>query len=488
MDIKEIFSRMSNGELAAHSELGTRDEAKQSKLFGSRIRKMKAVTGIKAHVLVMKDLVIPFNPFTLEPDDVYNSHTPFRPILLVSQSLAGIKTYAAEHPEIAKKWEEYLGVSEGAIDWNVPPTRDDYLLFKARDMIKPRVMSYSTVALNFNGANGFPEFRRKYTVDPADLDENNNYLPDRNPVNHMAAIFFNSMIKPEVDAAVAALEKQGASKETITQQRRALYSKSPVGFVSQTNLIPFLYFPMNEAPKTPDPKRLSDVEQYIRWYGYNPDKWGGALKDAMEDNQFDENMDFFDFTMRTPTSSETKTNGQVYTDDDALELYTAMNITNTDSRFGMWSGTTTVDGVPKKNTELYAPVFAAVSAYFENSQEESFKDGGESFEKIMALSNGFRPFASIQDKFLEACNQVFLQAFADSPYFTDHVKKANSEFFTLMNAENALALADADDDELQEEAQKQLDSLGSMIADVRSAVGEDEDGRDVVANLELSAD
>lgn len=488
MDIKDIFARMGSGEIAAHSELGTRDEAKQSKTFGSRLRKMKAVTGIKAHVLVMKDLVIPFNPFTLEPDEVYNSHTPFRPILLVSQSLAGIKSYAVEHPETAKKWEEYFSVAPGYIDWTAAPTLSDYFLFKARDMIKPRVMSYSTVSLDFNGINGFPEFRRKYTVDPADLDENNNYLPDKNPVNHLGAIFFNAMIKPEVDAAVAALEKQGANKETIAQQRRMLYSKSPVSFVSQTNLIPFFYFPMNEAPKPMDPKRLTDVEQCIRWYSYNSDKWGGAVNEAMKDNAFDENMDFFDFTMRTPTSSETKSNGQVYTDEDSMELYTAMTITNTDSRFGIWSGSTQVDGVSKSNAELYASVFPAIEAYFEHSQEESFKEGGESFEKLMATSNNFRPFSSVQDKFLAACNQVFLQSFAGSPFFTDHVKKANATFFTMMNAENALALADADDEELEKAAKEQTASLGDMIADVRSATAEKEDGRVVVSDLELSDD
>lgn len=486
MDIKEIFARMGEGKLSAHSELGTRDEAKQTKTFASRFRKMKTATGIKGHALVMKDLVIPFNPFTMESDQVYSSRTPFRPILLVSQALAGIKSWAAEHPDIASKWEEYLGASSGAIDWSAPPTLQDYYLFKARDLIKPRIMSYSTVELNFGGANGFPEYRRKYTVDPNDLDESNNYLPGKNPVNQMGAVFFNSMLKPEADAAVAALEKQGATKETITQQRRTIYSKSPVGFVNQTNLIPFLYFPIGEAPKAVDPKRFSDVEQLIRWYSYNTKKWGGAISEAMKENMFDENMDFFDFTMRTPSSTDTKDNGQVYTDDDTMELYTAMTITNTDSRVGIWSGNTVVDGVTKSNSEIFAPVFAAVDAYFEHSQEESFKEDGESFEKLMAASNGFRPFSSVQDKFLAACNQVFLQRFAESPYFTEQVKKANATFFTMMNAENALALASVDDDEIAHAEAAQQESIGAIIAEAREAMTDD-DG-DTVGEIILSDD
>lgn len=489
MDIKEIFERMGKGEVSAHSELGTRDEAKQSKSYASRIRKMKTTVGIKAHVLVMKDLVIPFNPFTCEPDDQYNHRTPFRPILLVSQTLEGIKQFCAGNPEIASKWEKYLGVESGEIDWNAEPCMADYFKFKARDLIKPRVMSYSTVSLSFGGQGGFSEYRQKYTVDPTQLDENNNYGYENAPIWHKAAIFFNSMLKPEADEVVAALEKQAATKETIATQRRAVFSKAPVSFVSQTNLIPFLYFPLNEQPKAFDPKRYSDFESCTRWYGYNPDKWGGAIKDAMEDNQFDECMDFFDFTMRTPSSSETKSNGQVYTDDDALELYQALTISNTDSRFSVWSGGTTADGKTLQNSEIYAPVWTAAKEYFLYSQDESGKDGGDTFEKLMAASNGFRPITSVTDKLLAACNQVFLAQFADSKYFTDGIKKANAEFFTAMNPDNALALADADDDELDEAARKQAESVSDLIATAMEGTSDSgEDGRTVVAELQLSDD
>lgn len=487
MDIKEIFARIGSGEVSAHSELGTRDEAKQSKSYASRLRKMKTTVGIKAHVLVMKDVVIPFNPFTCESDDQYNFRAPFRPILLVSQTLQGIKQFCSGNPEVAAKWEKYLGVEPGAIDWSAAPTMDDYFKFKARDLIKPRVMSYSTVSLNFGGQGGFPEYRQKYTVDPSQLDENNNYSPDNAPIWHKAAIFFNSMLKPEADEVVAALEKQAASKETITTQRRAVYSKAPVSFVSQTNLIPFMYFPMSEQPKVFDAKRYTDFESCIRWYGYNPDKWGGAIKEAMEDNQFDESMDFFDFTMRTPSSSETKSNGQVYTDEDSLELYQALTITNTDSRFSVVSGTTTVDGKSLKNADIYAPIWAAANEYFLYSQDESGKEGGDTFEKLMAASNGFRPITSVVDKLLAACNQVFLTQFANSKYFTPGVKKANAEFFMAMNPDNALSMADVDDDEIEQAQAEQKASVNALISEVRSAV-DTPDEREIVAELELTDD
>ena len=477
-DLKEIFAKMNSGEVAAHSELGTRDEAKQMKGYGSRIRKLKPVVGIKAHVLIMKDVVIPFNPFTCESDNTYNHKTPFRPILLVSQVLQGIKDMCASNPELAAKWNKALGTDK--IDWNAPVCMDDYFAFKARDFIKPRVMSYSTVPISMGGVGGFSEFRQKFTVDPRELDENNNYGFDNAPVWHKGAIFFNSILKPEADAVVAALEKQGANKETISTQRRGVYSKSPIGFVSQTNLMPFLFFPVDEAPKEISAEHFMDIEKNMRYMTKNDDKFGGALDEAMKDNTFDENMDFFDMTLKTPSASQQKSNGQVYTDEDSLELYTAMTVTNTDARLSIWSGKTTVDNKSMDNSELYKSIWDAAAAYFMYSQEQSGKDGGDTFEKLMSQSNGFRPITSIIDKLLPALNQVFLTQFASSKYFTEDIKKANSEFFIAMNPQNAMALADADDEELDDAAKKQAESLAALVADAR------EDGIPAVEELELT--
>lgn len=482
MELKELFERMAAGEVAAHSELGTRDESKQSKSFSGRLRKLKIGVGIKAHVLVMKDVVIPFNPFTGSPDDNYNTKTPFRPILLVSQVLEGIKGACAQNPELAATWNKILGKE---IDWAAPPSMDDYFAFKAKGYIKPRIMSYSTVALNFGGVAGFPEFRQKYTVDPTQLDENNNYPPENAPIWHKGAIFFNSMLKPEAEHVKSTLEKSGANKEVISTQVRAVYAKSPIGFVNQTNIIPFIYLPYGEALKPLDPQRYSDFESLIRWSVKQDEKWNSPLNEAMTDDAYDDNMDFFDLTMRTPASNETKSNGQVYTDDDVLELYKAMAITPTDSKFNVWTGKSKIDGVEVDHATYYAKVWECAKEYFLYSQGESAKEGGDTFEKLMAASNGFRPISSVVDRLLEGANAVFLMHFADSKYFTENIKKANAEFFTAMNPDNSLALAAYDDDELEDAAKEQQASVLDIIADIRAVENKDDD---VVAELSLADD
>ncbi len=466
MDLQEIFKKMNSGEVAAHSELGTRDESKQTRNFGTRINKMKTVTGINARAMVMKDVVIPFNPFTGKSDDTYNKKTPFRPILLVSQVLTGLKTAMKDNPEMKAFWEKELGItiSDGEA------TMEEYAAFKGMGYIKPRVMSYYTVAMNFNGAHGFPEFKVKYTVDPTELNEQGSYEYQTAPVWHKAAAFFNTMLKAEADETVQALESNASNKEAVQMARRAVFQKSPVGFVAPTNLIPFLFFPLNALPKPIEEGHYQELEAVMRFYSFT-DKWMTALKEAMKDPVYDEDMDFFDFTIKTPSSQDQMSNGKVYTDEDANALYQAMTISNTDGRLSLHGGVTNDGSKSVKNEECYASIYAAARAYFLASQEASATEDGETFEKIMAASSRFRPISQAMANFLPACNDVFTGSFASSKYFTAEVKRGHSEFYTLMNPKNAMCLADADEDELEAAANAQRQGLSDLIADANGTAG-----------------
>lgn len=465
MDIREMFSKMQSGKVQAHSELGTRDESKQVRNYGTRIQKMKTVTGINARVLVMKDVVLPFNPFTGEPDEVYNDKNKFRPILLVSQVITGIKTACSENSELADIWEKILNHRfEGT-----EATMEDYIAFKKADFIKPRVMTYHTVALNFGAIYGFSEYRTKYTVDPSQLNENNSYDYGKDaPVWHKAAAFFNTMLRPEIDEVTKKLQRDGANKEKIASARSDILAKSPVSFVGPTNLLPFFFFPHSEKPRTFDPTKPKEVEQCLRYYGYT-DKWNVPLQEAATNPMFDTDMDFFDFTIKTAAPGSTKQNGQVYTDNDSFELYASMTIASTDGRLAIHGGSTFVDGETFDNNTAYASFFETARAYFLASQEASGQEGGETFEKIMAASNRFRPITSVMENFLLACNDMFTSSFANTPYFTEQVKKANSDFLVMMNPQNALALAAEDEEDLEAAAEQQKASVDELISMSRAA-------------------
>lgn len=470
MNISDIFAKVNSGELKMHSELGTRDERRQTRNFGARIAKMKTVTGINHRALVMKDLVIPFNPMTGEADDAYNERTPFRPILLVSQAIQLIKTACAENAELAAKWEVILGGSLDLSDIDTA-TQGEYLLFKHAGFIKPRIMSYSTITGNFNEAAGLPKFACRYTVDPTQLNEEGSYDYDKAPIWHKAAIFFNTILNAEAKDKVSTLEQNGANKETIANTRRSIYSKAPVGFVRPTNLVPFVFIPLDEAPPQLKEDDKAGVEQILRYYSM-VDKFQAPIVEIMQKDEMDELIDYYDLTIKTPTSKDTNSSGKVYTDEDAIGIYQAMTIQITDGRKSLATAKFTD---PKTNkTALWSEHFAATRTalehYFYNSQLESTKDGGETFEKIMARSNRFRPIDTIMDRFLPACNEIFVSQFANSNYFSEEVKKANSEFFTAMNPDNAFLLADADDDELEEASASMQASIGDIMAEVNQSV------------------
>lgn len=471
MSIKDIFKQMNSGELRAHSELGSRDESKQTRTYSARFSKLPTATGIKAHALVMKDLVVKFNPFTCERDDMYNEKTPFRPILLVSQSIAGIKEVCSSNPELAEKWNKALGTE---LDWSSPVTLEDYYAFKAAGMIKPRIMSYATVSINFNGACGFSTFRHKYTIDPTKLNENFSY--DNNPpIEHQAAIFFHAILRPEWEETKAALEKSHANKETITSQRQTVFSKSPIGFPTPTNLVPFIYLPIDESIADVKADDFTSFEQLIRFTGYSSDKWQTAMTEVRESNVSDDNIDFYDFTITTPAKTATKNDGKVYTDEDYLDIYKAMTITVTDARRSAWTGNSTIDQKSIKNSDLYKNVFAAAESYFLYSQEQSGVAGGDTFEKLMAASNGFRSIESIKDRFLEACMSVFKTTFEGSKYFTKEVREANSSFYIAMNPDHALALADSDKEDLDAAEQKQSQEFAAIMGEIREDMKSESD-------------
>lgn len=456
MNLQEMFEKMASGAMKAHSELDTRDERRQNRSFGARFSKLKPSVGIDARALVMKDVVLPFNPFTLEEDDNYNAKTPFRPILLVTQVIELIKHACAENSELAEKWSKFLN---GSMDWNGLVTLDDYYLLKGTGVIKPRIMTYDTVRVSFNGRNGLPEFPSKYLVDSTKLDPVTRTFPDFRtaPIYHKGAAFFNALLRPAADEAGEKVKRSGGSKETIANARRTVFSKSPLGFVSPTNLVPFFYFPLSSEPKELKEGDFSAVESCVRYMSWDKSKWATAMDEISKKNNLDEDIDFFDLTIKTPSDHAQKSDGSVYTDEDTLQLYQALTITVTDGRQSLHASAV---------APTFDPIVKRIEEYFIHSQEESSKTDGDTFEKIMASSNRFRPIESILDSLAPACNEVFMSFCGDDDlkkYITSNLKKQHADFLTAINPDNALALAAEDEEDLDAAANEAGESIQGLI-------------------------
>lgn len=475
MDLVAMFSGIKDGSVKMHSDLGTRDENRQSGNFGVRIKKMKIVTGINARMLMMKDLVIPFNPATGSSDDTYNDSRPFRPIMLVSDTIKFIKQLCSKDADLYEKWKKILG-GEFNLEMLEDASIEEYELFRKCGFVKPRVMSYYTVKTNFNGEQGMPDFSVKYMVDPKDLNDEGTYDYDKAPMHHRAAVFFNAILKPEADALEVSLKKSGASKQTIKDQKRAVYAKAPISFVGVTNLVPFLFIPSDADVPTPSEDGFGTLLDCMRYFSYT-DKFTGPFEDLSARPQKDRLIDYYDFTVTTPSSQKVSTNGTVYKDDDPKTVYLAMSISVTDSEESVAKGTNAA-GVPF--ADMYASLLKCASNYFIENQKESLEDTKKSFEALMSKSNRFRPIESIQDKLLPACNEVFNKQFASSEYFTDKIKMANQEFFVAMNPANAHLVAAYDDDDIDAAKEEQKTDIGSLIAEMKSDSETEADTSNVV--------
>ncbi len=459
--IKSIFQQAQSGELKMHSSLGTRDESKQTKEFITRIAKMSTVCGINARALVMKDIVLPFNPFTLKSDDTYNENNKYRPILLVSQVIEGIKELCREDPELAKGYENLL---EGTFDDCKEATMNDYLLFKHKGFIFPRVMSYYVTQVNMAGKQGLPEFKVRYTVDERELNAEKNYDYDKAPVHAQLASLFNAICREEWKSVKTILDKNNVTDDEKTAKRTDIFSKSPISFVKPFNVLPFFFFPHDEKFPTIKEDNFMDIEKNIRFYN-KTDKWITAFNEVQKEDELDELIDFYDFTIKTPESGTATSSGKVLTDDDANAVYQALTITVTDGRTSL----------VKSLTKGFVSAYNAIKNYFMNSQMEEVKEDGMSFEKIISLSTRCRPIDSISESILPAACEIFNEKFADSPYFTENIRKQFDNILCAMNPANALATAEYDAAELEEAGREAFTDMQQFMVEISDEQEEDID-------------
>ena len=461
LSLQEMFASAKSGKIQMHSALGSRDESRQTRQFTTRIQKMKTVCGLNSRMLIMKDIVLPFNPFTGISDDVYNDKRPFRPILLPSQVIGQIKAMCVQDGELKALYKRILGAEfseeEGA-------SYDDYLLFKNKGFIKPRITTYDVISVDLKGREGFPEFKVNYTVDSSKLNEERTYDVSNAPAHHKLAVLFNAICREEWKDQESILKANHATDDQITTAKRTVFAKSPISFVKPKNLVPFFFFDIDQEFPDIKEENFMDIEKYIRYYSYT-DKWQTAFEDVAKDPAYDELIDFYDFTVKTPSSGSTSTNGTVYTDEDPNAIYQALSINITDARKSIASGS--FKG--SKISELFKPINAVIAAYFINSQNEEMKEDGKGFEQIMALSNRFRPIESVSDNLVSAAHEVFSESFANSKYFTEKIRKANTEILTAMNPRNILETAGFDEEELRDAEKEQENDLSSLIIDANSA-------------------
>lgn len=160
--VEDILAKLKDGEIKGASQLQTRDERKQQKSMIMRIPFLKKEAKKTARLIFPKELALPFNPMTGQPDEMFNSDSKWRPMLSVSTAISVIKKMCAEDEELKAKYAKITGVANWDLSDPETVTKADVHVF--RNFITLKVFSVTAIKVNMETVTG-NSYGAAYSVD-----------------------------------------------------------------------------------------------------------------------------------------------------------------------------------------------------------------------------------------------------------------------------------------------------------------------------------
>lgn len=108
----ELLGNIKNKKIPTRSELNLRNKSKQVKVKNSNLPYITKEKDKCSKILFPTELVMSFNPLTMEEDEFYNRQNEFRTEKSFSSTALALKAHYESNPEIKAKFEEYANVSE----------------------------------------------------------------------------------------------------------------------------------------------------------------------------------------------------------------------------------------------------------------------------------------------------------------------------------------------------------------------------------------
>lgn len=163
MNSSELLQQMQSGEITTTSKLKVRDESIQKKNYVARLAKLKKENKKKAKLLFIKEIAIPFNPFTGKKDDQYNDLTKFRLTKSCTSTICALKEFLnkPENEEVKKIYMQKAGVSEWDTSDFTHANADDAIIF--RKYTVPRLFTAMVSKVNIPSFTGNP-FGKQYLM------------------------------------------------------------------------------------------------------------------------------------------------------------------------------------------------------------------------------------------------------------------------------------------------------------------------------------
>jgi hypothetical protein len=200
--IDELIQRMKTGAVATVSQFKLRNEAIQNKVRLARIERLKREVKKRSKMIVVLEIAVPFNPFTGQEDDKYNSENKYRPLMSATQSSLVLKTLAHSDADVKTAFMARANVEEWDTSALEQLTEEDKKVFRLYRF--PRVFTIPVVTINEQRITGL-SFGKDYTIS-VERDPITGEIIGEYPIALKANKFYSDLAFEEMNHINACIE------------------------------------------------------------------------------------------------------------------------------------------------------------------------------------------------------------------------------------------------------------------------------------------
>ena len=242
INLKETLSKLQKAG-AGKSRLGLRNEKRQVKAGNGRLPGLKKEKNKHARLLILKELAIPFDPFSVEVTDEYNDDSKYRPELSVGSLISTFKEYYNTNPEAKEKFLAEVGVNEWDTSKPEVSTKEDKEIF--RKYTVPKIVTTNMVNITSPIMNKvkFPcGYRVNFVRDgfgDVVLEKGQEYPKELAIANFYKGVYLEAYNKWEQENS----NKPDADKKEMFKK---FISRSPVSVDFPKNTVLVFELPLNQ--------------------------------------------------------------------------------------------------------------------------------------------------------------------------------------------------------------------------------------------------
>lgn len=300
-----------------------RNEEKQVKTYGQRIAMLKKEKAVNSRILAVKSIAIPFNPFTVQADEMYNDRMKFRTEKSATTTMLTLKMYYNQNEEAKQALLDKLNLESWDTSDIENITKEDTKVFKKYGI--NTIFTINQVHINNKAVTG-RDNGADYKVDIPRDDVGNvlNKWVDDEGKEHMLPNFVKTTLELGDFFSSCYLEEykewertEGVNKtdQDKSNKRMSIMGQSPISQDRPKNFILVLQLPMK-------PNSLDlDLETILTWEEKDFKKalkitpYTSKIRTTCEEYRTlysgkDYFNDFYEIDMKVPNEEDAQKRGQ----------------------------------------------------------------------------------------------------------------------------------------------------------------------------------